>query len=122
VVAREAAEDAAEERCAAGASIIGRAAKMALRLLRGCRASEETTGTAAAGGLESEAIVAGGLDTGREEAKAWAAITGWVFMLRVDTEVVGCRGQGCPWAHVDIRALRFGRGRELGAGWAQAEE
>ena len=94
MVAREAAEDAAEERCAAGASIIGRAAEMALRLLRGCRASEGTTGTAAAGGLEIEAIVTGGVDAGIEEAKAWAETTGWVYMLRVDTEVAGCRGTG----------------------------
>jgi hypothetical protein len=78
VVAREAAEDAAEERWAGGASIVGRAAEMALRLLRGCRASEGMTGTAAAGGLESDAIEAGGVDAGKEEAKAWAATTGWV--------------------------------------------
>jgi hypothetical protein len=89
---------------------------MALRLLRGCRASEGTTGTAAAGGLESEAIVAGGVDAGIEEAKAWAATTGWVYMLRVDTTVEGGRegGWGGEGGGGGVRRRRWvvaGRGR-----------
>ena len=89
MVAREAVEDAAEERWAAGASIVGRAAEIALRLLRGCRASEGITGRATEGGLEREGIKAGGVDAGKEEEKAWAATTGWVYILRVATDVVG---------------------------------
>jgi hypothetical protein len=118
VVAREAAEDAAEERWAVGASIVGRAAEMALRLLRGCRASEGTTGTAEAGGLEREAMVAGGVDAGKEEAKAWAATTGWVYMLRVDTEVVGCRGTGMSMGtrRYSCAAIWSRVGRWLGSG------
>ncbi len=76
VVAREAAADTA--RGAAGASIVGRAADMALRLLRGCRTSDDTIGAARAGGLESETVEVGGLDAGTEEANAWDAATGCV--------------------------------------------
>jgi hypothetical protein len=119
VVAREfAADEVAETRGAAGASSVGRAAEIALRFLRGCRASEGTTGGAIAGGLESEAVAAGGVDAGTEVANAWAATTGCVYMLRVATEVLGCRGMGMSigtrrysWA-----AIWSSVGRWLGSG------
>jgi hypothetical protein len=76
VVVREAEADTA--RGAADTSMVGSAAEMALRLLSGCRTSDETTGTGRAGGLESETVEVGGLDAGTEEANAWDAATGCV--------------------------------------------
>jgi hypothetical protein len=93
VVAREFAADE-EARGAIGASSVGRAAEIALRFLRGCLTSEVTTEGGLAGGFESEAEAAGGVDAGIEVANACDATTGWVYMLSVATEVLGCRGTG----------------------------
>jgi hypothetical protein len=116
VVAREAAADAA--RGAAGGSMVGRAADMALRFFRGCRISEDATGAAKAGGLDSEAVEAGGVDAGTEEANAWAATTGCVYMLRVATEVVGCKGMGMSIGtrRYSCAAIWSSVGRWLGSG------
>jgi hypothetical protein len=78
VVAREFAAEEVEARGATGASSVGRAAEIALRFLRGCLTSEVTMGGGTAGGLESDAVAAGGVDAGMEVANACDATTGCV--------------------------------------------
>jgi hypothetical protein len=99
VVARDAPVNAAGAgRVVADASSVGRAADMAFKFLRGCRTSEEATGREEGlgkeAGLETGAAVVGRVHAGAEEAKAWDATTGCVYMLRVATEVQGCTGMG----------------------------
>ncbi len=122
VVAREAAVDAAAEagRGGAGASRVGRAAEMALRFLRGCLTSEGTGARGRAEGWGWEAAAAGGgVDAGTDDAKAWAGATGWVYMLRLATEVQGCRGMGMSIGtrRYSCAAIWSSVGRWLGSGW-----
>ena len=81
--------------------------------------SEDMTGAAAVGGLESETAEVGGVEVGIEEANACAATTGCVYMLRVATEVVGCEGTGMSMGtrRYSCAAIWSSVGRWVGSGW-----